>query len=210
MKRLLILFLIFSPSALVAQQTHQPDEHGQKLRQFYLSLNVENLWIAGHRVNWETGVADGNDDRPNKQKTHCSAFAAAACKKLGVYILNPDNKPHLLANAQYDWLKTPAAAALGWKNIPGENRYGTAQDYANKGYIVIAVFKNPDPDRHGHAALVTPANITDEQLAESGPQLIQAGSHNYNSVPLKTGFKNHLTTWPENDIVFYYFTKPAF
>ena len=193
MKKLFFLFIIFSSVAVAAQQTHQPNEHGQKLKQFYLSLNVENLWIAGQHIDWETGVAD-NPDATHNIKTHCSTFAAAACKKLNIYLLRPPQHAQtLLANAQYDWLKTSEALARGWHNITGQNRYVAAQDYANRGYTVVAIIQNPDPHKPGHIALVTPATITDEQLIESGPKLIQAGSHNYNAVSLKTGFKNHLS-----------------
>jgi len=210
MKKLFFLLLLCSSATLVAQHMHQPNQQGLRLKQFYLGLDVENLWLPGYKVNWETGVTINVDDEPEKGKTHCSAFAAAACKKLGIYILNPDDKKHLLANAQYDWLKTPEAAKKGWKNIAGESRYAFAQDYANKGYVVVAVIQNPDPKKHGHTALVTPATITDEQLAESGPKLIMAGSKNYNYVSLKTGFKNHLSSWPENEIAFYFYEKPVF
>lgn len=62
-------------------------QKGDSLRVFYLSLNVENGWIAGFHVNWETGVADKPDAKSGNH-THCSAFVAAACKRLGLYILD--------------------------------------------------------------------------------------------------------------------------
>ncbi len=206
----ILIFFIFSSSLLVGQEVHKPDEHGKKLKEFYLSLDVENLWIAGQHINWETGVAD-NPDATHNIKTHCSDFAAAACKKLNIYILRPpEHAQALLANAQYDWLKTPEAQAKGWRPVPSANRYAAAQDYANRGYVVVAVVQNPDPHRPGHTALVTPATITDDQLFESGPKVIMAGTKNYNYISLKNGFKNHLTSWPESVIEFYYFEKKAF
>ena len=88
--------------------------------------------------------------------------------------------------------------------------YFNAESYANKGYVVVAVIKNPDPHKPGHTALVTPATITDSLLAESGPRLIMAGKENSNYISLKAGFKRHLTTWPEHDIEFYYFKDRVF
>ena len=210
MKNTILILFLFVNKTTFAQTTYKPDEHGHKLKEFYLSLNVENLWIAGQHINWETGVAD-NPDATHNIKTHCSAFAAAACKKLNIYILRPsEHAQGLLANAQYDWLKTPEAGEKGWKHIETNNRYQSAQTLANKGFVVVAVIQNPDPHRPGHTALVTPATITNEQLAESGPKLIMAGTKNYNYVSLKTGFKNHLDAWPENQIEFYYYKDSAF
>ena len=58
------------------------------------------LWLAGERVNWESGAPVGawRDDRPH---THCSAFVASAAKRLGIFVLRPpDHGAVLLANAQ--------------------------------------------------------------------------------------------------------------
>jgi len=210
MRTFILILFLFSSTVIAAQGLHKPDEHGKKLKEFYLSLDVENLWIAGQHINWETGVAD-NPEATHNIKTHCSVFAAAACKKLNIYILRPpEHAQTLLANAQYDWLKTTEASVKGWRPISGTNRYAMAQDYANNGYVVVAVVQSPDAHRPGHTALVTPATITDDQLHESGPKVIMAGAKNYNYISLKNGFKSHLTNWPESVIEFYYFEKAAF
>ena len=177
---------------------------GRALQQFYLSLQVEQLWIAGQHVDWETGVAD-KPDAASGNHTHCSAFAAAACKKLNIYLLRPpEHKQILLANAQYDWLATQAAADAGWRPVSGGNIYEAAQTLANRGMVVIAVCQNPDPKKPGHAALVMPADLRPGRLEESGPELIMAGTHNHNKITLKAGFHSHLTEWPEHVILFYY------
>ena len=181
--------------------------NGNQLRTFYLGLNVENLWIAGSHINWETGVAD-KPDATSGTHTHCSAFVAAACKRLNVYILRPpEHKQLLLANAQYEWLALDAAANNGWKLVTGNNVYETAQVLANKGMMVIAICKNPDDSKPGHAALVMPNEITKEKLLEEGPVVIMAGTHNHNMISLKKGFKSHLTNWPESNVKFYYNTN---
>jgi hypothetical protein len=209
MKKTIFSFFVLVAIVAHAQFAMPVEKRGNDLKSFYLSLNVENLWIAGYHVDWETGVAD-KPDATSGNHTHCSAFAAAACQKLGIYLLRPpEHKQELLANAQYEWLTTPAAVNAGWKPIKGGNIYGEAQSLANKGYVVVAVCKNPDSKKPGHVALVTPTEITPEKLAETGPELIMAGTHNHNKVSLKAGFKSHLDNqWPEHVISFYYNTKP--
>jgi len=205
MNRIRIIFVVCMAmiSATAVPDALHIDDRGAKLKQYYLGLNVENLWIAGQHINWETGQAD-NPDATHNIKTHCSSFVAAACEKAGIYILRPpQHKQGLLANAQYDWLLTREAADNGWVLVTGNNIYETAQGYANKGYIVAAVCKNPDPHKPGHIALVMPAEISLEKLSESGPRLIMAGSQNYNTVSLREGFRHHLDGWPENSIRFY-------
>jgi len=177
---------------------------GRRLQQFYLGMDVEHLWIAGQHINWETGVAD-KPDATSGTHTHCSAFVAAACERLGLYILRPPKHGQLLlANAQYDWLSSAAAADAGWKRLEATNTYEAAQALANRGMVVVAICKNPDERKPGHVSLVMPANMTREKLAEAGPALIMAGTHNFNKISLKNGFKSHLTEWPERVVAFYY------
>ena len=179
------------------------DPEGQKLQDFYLSFDVENNWLAGHHVNWETGQPDMPESQ-HGNKTHCSAFAAAACKKAGVYLLcPPEHGQVLLANAQYDWLPTSAAIKSGWHALDGEDRYRQAQTLANNGKIVVAVCKNPDPKEPGHAALVMPKERSIKLLGNEGPEMIMAGTHNHNYISLKNGFQSHLSGWPEQEVRFF-------
>jgi len=183
------------------------DPNGNKLKTFYLALNVENLWIAGNHVNWQTGEADKPEATAGVH-THCSAFVAAACKKAGIYILRPpEHKQELLSNAQFDWLASAQAVNAGWKKIEGNNVYVEAQSAANRGIVVIAICKNPDNTKPGHVALVMPGGVANEKLENEGPNLIMAGTHNFNKISVKAGFKSHLTSWPENVVQFYYNTN---
>jgi hypothetical protein len=94
---------------------------GHRLAEMLDSMNVESLWLAHEHVNWETGEADrgGNYEGPGKH-THCSAFAAAAAKKMGIYILRPpDHGQVLLANAQAEWLHSQEAVDQGWRKVGG-------------------------------------------------------------------------------------------
>jgi hypothetical protein len=208
--------LIVSACILVAftgrgQQTSHIDEKGSTLRNFYLSLNVENLWISGHHINWQTGQQD-NPKAEHGIHTHCSAFAAAACKKLNIYLLRPpDHGQLLLANAQYDWLQTQEARDHGWKPVREGDIYAQSQQLANQGYIVLAIYKNPNPKIPGHVALVMPDELSKRKLEEFGPSLIMAGTHNHNRISLREGFKSHIHSWPEQEILFYYYGNlPAY
>jgi hypothetical protein len=210
MKKPVLLFLLFYSCAVTAQQTYVLDEFGEKLKQFYQSLNVETHWVAGQHIDWETGEPSDRDDTHNL-KTHSAAFVAAACEKLKIVILRPpEHGQDLLSNAQFDWLSTSAAVAQAWKHIPGDNRYAQAQDLANKGFVVVAVVKNSDEHKPGHVALVNPAVITDKELAENGPLIIMAGAKNYSSISLKAGFKGFYSKWPENQVEFYYYENPVY
>ncbi len=209
MKKIFDFALLMEVSCMVnAQREIKISEKGDSLKTFYLSLNVENLWIAGNHVKWDTGEAD-HPDATSGNHTHCSAFVAAACKKLNLYVLRPpEHKQILLANAQYDWFTGTDAAADGWKPVTGNNVFAIAQTLANNGVVVMVMCKNPDDSKPGHAALVMPAEITMNKLAEDGPFVIQAGTHNHNKISLRAGFKSHLIDWPASNILFYYNTRP--
>ena len=203
MKKITCLcWLLFITTCLWAQVV-PINNSGNQLQQFYLNLDVEHLWLAGHHINWETGESD-NPNATKGIKTHCSAFVAAACKKLGVYILRPpEHSDILLANAQYDWLHTNMDNS-GWRMITDDNVYESAQNLANQGCVVAAVYKNPNSHKPGHIALVMPYELADTSLMNRGPMLIQAGNINSSAIQLKNGFKSHLTSWPTQEVLFYY------
>lgn len=214
MKFKIKLSLLISCWFIVAsfgQNTLPITSKGNELKQFYLNQNVENLWLAGHHIDWETGQPD--DPFATKGiKTHCSAFVASVCKQKHIYILRPpEHKTGLLANAQYDWLFSKEATQIGWHQIT-DSIYQKAQSYANKGYLVTAVYKNPDPSKPGHIALVMPDEVTNDLLNQQGPTLIQAGSVNKSAIPLRLGFKHHIDKWEEatNTIKFFYNSNSQF
>lgn len=174
--------------------------YGRRLAAFLDSLNVEALWPAGTHVNWETGEPDGKVERFEGKHTHCSAFVASAAKQLGVYILRPpEHGQVLLANAQYDWLRDKGAD-YGWTPLPDGYE---AQRAANRGYLVVAAYKNHASDRPGHIAIVRPSGKTRAEILDEGPQIIQAGGHNYTSVALRRGFADHPAAWANNEVVYY-------
>jgi hypothetical protein len=202
-----LLFVMLAITA-IAQQTIQLNNNGIKLRQFYLSQNVENLWLPGHHINWETGEPD-NPNATKNIKTHCSVFVASVCKQKNIYILRPpDHSQSMLANAQFDWLFSADTNNKGWHQIK-DSIYEKAQELANKGFVVIAVYKNPNRKKSGHIALVMPMEKSGDDLTMEGPSLIQAGRINCNNISLKKAFKKHISNWTmaSNEILFFYFAN---
>jgi hypothetical protein len=175
---------------------------GKHLAEVLDSMHVEEHWIAGAIVDWRTGDPTGQalKEGDTGKHTHCSQFTAAACEKLGIYILRPpEHGSVLLANAQYDWLPKEGKEK-GWTPVADGV---TAQDLANRGNIVVAVYQNQDPKKSGHIAIIRPGTKTPEQIAAEGPDVVQAGGTNFNSASLKRGFANHPQAFPKGEIRFY-------
>ena len=203
MKQLLLLLGILASCVLtgaVSADTISPA--GEKLIRTLDAMGVDRLWLPGVIVNWRTGEPTGQPITDNpRSHTHCSQFAAAACDRMGVYLLHPpEHSSKLLANAQYEWLATEKARRLGWSPVPDEV---TAQEFANKGRVVVAVYKNPDPEKHGHIALIRPSDKPEADIKKEGPQITQAGGTNYQSGTLKQGFANHPGAFKNHEIKFY-------
>jgi hypothetical protein len=172
---------------------------GRVLEQALDRYDLDAHWQAGSRVDWASGVALGPSRHPGA--THCSAFAAAVAQDFGVYLLHPpEHGVRLLANAQSDWLPTPAARAAGWHSVAGA---ASAQDAANRGWLVLAVYRNPRDDRPGHIAIVRPGRKDDAQLASEGPDVIQAGRENARRIALARGFAGHPAAWRRHEVAFY-------
>ena len=185
-----------SPAAVLADE---PTAKAVRLARFYDGLDVETLWQAGVHIDWETGVPDGRPERYPGKHTHCSAFVAAAAKRLGIYILRPpEHGQVLLANAQSDWLA--AGIGDGWQSLP--DMY-VAEAAANRGYFVVASYHNHRDDKPGHIAIVRPSTKSLASIAAEGPDVIQAGGRNYARASLVTGFAGHPAGWRDNEIRYY-------
>lgn len=194
---LLFLALVASSSGLAVEPITAAAGH---LNEVLDGMHVQEHWIAGAIVDWRTGEPTGKAIADDGRHTHCSQFAAAACEKLGVYLLHPpEHGSVLLANAQFDWLPEKGRAK-GW--IPVADGVA-AQDHANKGEIVVAVYKNGNPKKSGHIAIIRPGVKTPEEIAKAGPDVIQAGGHNYEHATLKQGFANHPDGFAKGLIRFY-------
>ena len=107
---------------------------------------------------------------PKDSKTYCNVFATLATEELGSKI------PQKLANHQQEWLLKEGKDE-GWQEVSAEE----AQKLANQGRIVVASWKNPDPAKHGHIAVVRP--YADHAFsAEKGPRITQFGARNKKDV----------------------------
>jgi hypothetical protein len=190
-----------SPYRIEAARAHESccgsiTPAGDRLASTLDSMDVESLWLAHEHVSWETGEPDrgANDEGPGNH-THCSAFVAAAAKKLGVYLLRPpEHGQVLLSNAQAKWLTDDAGRQAGWRRVPDMRE---AQGLANQGQLVVVLYPNPDGHLPGHIAIVRPSEKSASALQENGPELIQAGEHNHNKINVRIGFENHPGAWPD-------------
>jgi len=202
-----VLMLLVLPGATRLVFSAEPSCCGpitgqaRRLLEVLDSMNVESLWLAHEHVNWETGEPDkGADYEGPGRSTHCSAFAAAAGKRLGVDMLRPpEHGQILLANAQAEWFRSPAGSQAGWLPVRDAR---DAQSLANRGNLVVVVFESPDPHRPGHVAIVRPALRPTRLLEENGPEITQAGQKNYIKTSAKVGFLAHPGAWP-GGVLFY-------
>jgi hypothetical protein len=167
----------------------------QRLLDILDNSHVETLWLAHEHVNWETGEPDKGAEYEGPGKaTHCSAFAAAVGKQVGVYMLRPpEHGQILLANAQAEWFRSPGGRERGWREVKTAKE---AQTLANQGSLVTVVFENSDPHKPGHVAIVRPAVRSERLLDENGPEIAQAGQRNYVKTSTKVGFEHHPGAWP--------------
>jgi len=199
--RLIILMLGFSLRSIPNGSAAEPSccgpvsAGGSRLLGVLDGMNVESLWLAHEHINWETGEPDKGEDYTGPgRSTHCSAFAAAVGKRLGVYMLRPpEHGQILLANAQAEWFRSTAGNQGGWHPVRGAH---DAQSLANQGNLVVVVFESPDAHKAGHIAIVRPAHRASRLLEENGPEITQAGQKNYAKTSTKVGFLAHPGAWP--------------
>jgi hypothetical protein len=196
----LLLLVICTKAVAQDGDIGRIDKQGERLLQVLELSQVEQLWLPGLHVKWESGEADGKPLKGNGKHTHCSAFAAAIAKRLGIYLLRPpEHSATLLANAQYDWLKSEGKT-VGWDQLTDSKE---AQALANRGSFVVAVYRNHHDDRPGHIAIIRPDQKTVQSVIEEGPQITQAGATNYLSTTLKQGFVSHPAAWNKKEVRFF-------
>ena len=192
-------FLLVLTTARLATAGPISDD-GKKLRDALDATHVEEHWIAGAIVDWRTGEPTGKPITDKGSHTHCSQFAAAFCERTGAYLLRPpDHGAVLLANAQYDWLPEQGRER-GWSLVADG---AAAQELANRGTLVVAVYKNHDPKKSGHIAIIRPSTKGPAEIKAEGPEVTQAGGHNHNSCSLKEGFRNHPGGFEKGEIRFF-------
>ncbi len=181
--------LMFATQLTATARGAEISPEGRQLKSDLDAMDVEHLWLPKTQLkSWRTGEAS-NEPLPPGSHTHCSAFVASFCLRHDIPMLFPPPQ-HLLANRQRDWLLDEGYAA-GWRQVSAQD----AQRLANRGVVVVASFKNNDPNfhgGHGHIALIRPSTKSSAAVAKEGPQITQAGGHNYNSAPLNKGFAQQI------------------
>ena len=185
--------LLCSPPARAGEPCCGPvSDEGRALAAFLDGTRVDQLWPLGWHIDWRTGEPNRPFPGGHEAASHCSAFVAAVAERLGIYVLRPPEHPQeLLANAQLAWLDDQGAA-FGWRAV---NDMLAAQTLANRGELVLAVFRAPNPHRPGHIAVVRPSLKDLTALENEGPQITQAGDTNYLSTTLANGFSHHPGAW---------------
>ncbi len=204
-----LIFCVGFPRACAAQESDVPSgiqagaccgklsAEGEHILQLLNQSRVEELWLSGRHIDWETG----EPDRPigyvgPETKTHCSAYVAAMAKRLGVYVLRPpQHAQELLANAQTAWFGSAQGAASGWYEVRTPRE---AQSLANAGKLVVASFQAANPHRPGHIGIVRPdARRTLNEIRTDGVWMTQAGETNYLRVSERVAFAHHPGAWPD-------------
>jgi hypothetical protein len=193
--------------ALTAQATQgqvaEVTRQGRSLSQTLDAMNVERRWLPGGEVDWKTGSPRETPITEGRY-TYSSAFVSAACARLGVELPRLADPPAAnAANDLCDWLRAEGPAH-GWKAVKGPLE---AQARANEGEVVIASFKEADPARDGHIAIVRPSTRSERAVREEGPQVIQAGLANFRNTSLKNGFHPFAGAWPGR-VRFYAHDRP--
>lgn len=182
----LCLVFGFGMTSLQAERMSSAQQH---LSQLLDQMDVENHWLPHQPIHW----VDGSSDATGREiASHCSAFVAAVAYQANIYMLRPpDHSEVLLANAQAEWLEKHGSA-YGWEKVKNPLE---AQELANQGMLVVVAFKNANAHKPGHIAVVRPSDKSIELIKDEGPQIVQAGLHNYNSTSVKVGFKYHPNAW---------------
>lgn len=176
-------------------------EGGLVLNRALDGMDVESRWLAGEYVDWRDGATlpwPPPTSEGYENDTHCSAFAAAVALRLDVALLSPPPERYL-ANRQAEWLQ---AGASGWLPVSGPV---DAQQRANMGHLVLISYLNPNSQGSGHIQVVRAFDgRSPGELALVGPQVIQAGRVNFNSVTAAEGFSSGYALsypyypWPDN------------
>lgn len=169
--------------------------NGQRIAALLDQSGVDHLWQPHIHINWQTGAPDPARPGWSPHVTHCSTYAASMAARVGIYLLRPPaHGQGDLANAQFAWLTGPGSQR-GWKEVDAKS----GQALANQGYFVLAVFKNPNPSRPGHVAIIRPSEKSLALLEANGPEEAQAGLHNHTHTTVLRGFADHKGAWLPND-----------
>jgi hypothetical protein len=81
-------------------------------------------------------------------------------------------------NGGINWMRSLGVTQFGFHACSPQQ----AQDAANQGKLAVVMWKNTGSG-HGHVAVVRPGTVT-----AGGPEIAQAGRHNFNDGHVNIGF----------------------
>ena len=136
--------------------------------------------------------AVGNNPRylPGDGNTYCNIFAWDVSRAMGAEIphwvddagnIAAPGAPHaheININGGVNWMRSQGVTKFGFHSATPEE----AQDAANQGKLAVVMWKNTGSG-HGHVAVVRPGTLT-----AGGPEIAQAGRHNFNDGHVSNGF----------------------
>jgi len=195
-----ILFLI-----LVITGVSSPAFGKISYNYFLDSFNIDSKWVRGKDCNIYSGEHQ-EKKHSIKNITYCSLFVAHVARKLNIYLPAPPiYKRYFLASTQCRWL-LEKGTSYEWKKVSPLQ----AQDNANKKYFTLVCTISPRGDKPGHIAIVRPTLKTSAKLLEEGPEILNVGWHNQQSVSVKKGFKKQKNAFEEGRIYYFSYLKEKF
>ena len=72
----------------------------------------------------------------------------------------------------------------------------TAQEFANRGWLVVATYRNHHDDKPGHIAIVRPSNKSGARDQRGGPQITAGGRNELHQRDAQAGIR-----WPSRGVV---------
>ena len=127
---------------------------------------------------------------PGNGNTYCNIFAWDVSRAMGAEIahwVDPSGNiaapfaPHaneININGGVNWMNDHGVNQFGWKHSTPQQ----AQDAANQGKLAVVMWKNTGSG-HGHIAVIRPGSVNN-----GGPEIAQAGRHNFNDGHVVNGF----------------------
>ena len=111
-------------------------------------------------------------------KFACDVTAALGCP-LPFTLLHGATWRESRANDLFDWLMGESGVASGWELLKSEH---VAKAMADEGQVVLAAWKNTNPPKPGHIAILLPSH------GAEGLWIAQAGAKNLERAPIADGF----------------------
>ena len=164
-----------------ANYNHPPLTNSPGQRDPAIYSQLINQFAVGHNPRYLPG--DGN--------TYCNIFAWDVSRAMGAELPHwvdssgniavpfAPNANEININGGVNWINDHGVPQLGWQRSNPQQ----AQDAANNGKTAVVMWKNTGSG-HGHIAVVRPGSMN------GGPEIAQAGRHNFNDGHVVNGFGN--------------------